>query len=86
MDSQCQYLVKCAGDQRCRCATILILALGIPSGQCLLLPLLQYSAEFERTQCVILIIGNSYHASITIQLEIRSPLLKSRRVMLFGVS
>ena len=30
-DSQCQYLIKCVGDQRCRCATILILALGSPS-------------------------------------------------------
>ena len=33
-DSQCQYLIKCVGDQRRRCATILILALGSPSGQC----------------------------------------------------
>ena len=33
----------------------------------------QRGAEFERTRCVIPITGNSYHASFTIQLEIRPP-------------
>ena len=30
----------------------------------------QHGAKFERNRCVILITGNSYHASFTIQMEI----------------